>query len=133
MPENVSTSRIYAQSGLGVTLYSWARLFVQNPAVTTFFESLSYVSRRMKLVLFFAKARGLVWQDPPRRAWGFGPCVLRAPVTDLFDFFLKKRKKLAPEVNFFFGFFPRQHLVEIWARRQKFTILWRSLACKMTR
>ena len=43
MPENVSTSRIYAQSGLGVAPASAAWFFVQNPTVTTFFlDSLSY-------------------------------------------------------------------------------------------
>ena len=83
----------------------------------------------MKLVSYVA-----VWFDPPpRRAWGFERFVLRAPVTDLFDFFFEKEKKVSPGGKFVFGFFPRQHLVEIWARRQKFMILWRSLACKMTR
>ena len=43
MPENVSTSRIYAQSGLGVTLAGSASLFITRYTVTTFYlESLSY-------------------------------------------------------------------------------------------
>ena len=35
--ENVSTSRIYAQSGLGVTEWPFTQGFVQKPTVTTFY------------------------------------------------------------------------------------------------
>ena len=55
----------------------------------------------MKLVSYVA-----VWFDtPPRRAWGFEPCVLRAPVTDLFKFFFEKEKKVSPGGEIFFGVF----------------------------
>ena len=41
--ENVSTSRIYAQSGLGVTLSGATHRFMQKLTVTNFFlEQLSY-------------------------------------------------------------------------------------------
>ena len=70
----------------------------------------------MKLVSY-----GIDWfgRTPPSRACDVGPRVLGAPVTDLFNFFFEKEKKVSPGGEFFLGFFPRQHLVEILARRQK--------------
>ena len=59
----------------------------------------------MKLVLFFPKAHRLVWQDPPSRACDVNCLVLGAPVTDLFNFFFEKEKKVSPVGEFFFGFF----------------------------
>ena len=41
---DVHTSRLYAQSGLGVTLPRRTSLFVQNPAVTTFFWKAFHMS-----------------------------------------------------------------------------------------